>query len=280
MYIFWRLVFSGLLGLFCPALFSQADSLIQPSKSWSIGIGLGGSKIGGDVSSGSPGAQVEVHALREVSSKGGICLSLRVGQVSGQDVNPTRGYLFNPVLAPLYHGDSSLTGEEIFVNYRSRYTTLLMCLQGNVNQLVWPNPHWNLLLTVGGGAMLYRTDINALDGEQVPYDYQAIVSSRRGGASTRSVREQLDILMDNSYETLAEQDPSTRGIGKASADWVFQIGTGIEVKVTPTLGIVLSGEYVLSTTDLLDGQQWLPDNRKTGNSDWVFSTSVRVMRQF
>jgi len=172
----------------------------------------------------------------------------------------TTGYIANPVLSTYY---SAAARQPVFYNYRT--TIQELSLQGVVtlNNIRFHKAKTGVAIYAFGGigAATYSTFYNALDGSGNPYDYQTIVNqfSATGFVykNRKDIRKALKNLMDGSFETMAQRDPSQPTIfGGTPFKPVLVLGAGIQFKITNKFNLALEDKVSITKADLIDGQEW------------------------
>lgn len=107
---------------------------------------------------------------------------------------------------------------------------------------------------IGIGATIYDTKINALNGSS-PYNFSSINSS--GYDNRKDIRDQLKKMMDDSYETPAENNRSNSAtIGDHTLRPSGTVLGGIAFKLGKRVNLALEDRFTFIKDDLLDGQQW------------------------
>jgi outer membrane protein OmpA-like peptidoglycan-associated protein len=103
--------------------------------------------------------------------------------------------------------------------------------------------------------MIYDARVNALNSQGQPYDFSSIP---QGTWKTRkSVRDQLKKILDDSYETPAENQGNRRPklFGQTFKP-VGHVGAGVAFKLSNKLNLAIEDRITFTNDDLLDGQQW------------------------
>ena len=233
----------------------------KPRNELEIGIKGGLSTVSGDVRSWLPTFGLGVHVRKAL----GYVFSLRAEydwmRAKGLNWQPsTTGYIANPVLSTYY---SAAARQPVFYNYRT--TIQELSLQGVVtlNNIRFHKAKTGVAIYAFGGigAATYSTFYNALDGSGNPYDYQTIVNqfSATGFVykNRKDIRKALKNLMDGSFETMAQRDPSQPTIfGGTPFKPVLVLGAGIQFKITNKFNLALEDKVSITKADLIDGQEW------------------------
>lgn len=268
------------LALLCwlPAWGQAPDDQLPPLR-WSLGGSLAPFQVQGDVRPAGPGLSLGLVVHREVRPALDLRINLRAGQALGQDLEPATNFLPNPALNHERDPDSLLhyrEGDVVFHNYRLRFANLMVVFQSNLNQLFRLQTRWDLFLSIGAGALLSLTQVDAIDeAAGTVYDYHPLTDL--GDPSER--REALTLLRDGTYETLAERDElGQTQIGDASLEMSFQLGGGGRYRWSEHWSAGLSLTYLFSGSDLLDGQQWKANGEASSDNDRLLLLSLCIMR--
>src|SRR5205085_4184742 len=113
----------------------------------------------------------------------------------------------------------------------------------------------NLYVFAGGGAMIYDTKIDALDGNNQVYNFNSIPTGFY--ADRKKLKKAVRNLLDGTYESEAEKDPLRAKLFGQSFRPVFDMGVGLQFKLNKKLSLSIEEKFSLPLkTDLLDGQQW------------------------
>ncbi|MDP4150699.1 MAG: OmpA family protein [Bacteroidota bacterium] len=183
-------------------------------------------------------------------------------RLRGLDWQPTQAYGRNPVLSTYYPSDNLGNYKPIFYNYRS--TVHELTIQGlfSLNNINFHRAKtgWNAYLFGGVGAFTYSTFYKTLDPSGKPYDYTNIVNQFAGSGFTysnrKAIKSALKSLWTGPWSTMAERDNSRPTLGGAPLGFVGVFGVGFEVKLNNRWNLALEDKVSISTSDLVDGQQW------------------------
>jgi len=268
----------ALLLLWC-AGFSQnaAPAEVAPSA-WTVGADLGLAQVDGEVKAAFPSLGFSLWGQRALWPMLDLRLCLWAGQAIGQDLEPQRNVRFNAALnrrrdSALFYPDDAL----VYHNYRMRALSTRLRFQFNLSPLWRDQARWNPYLHGGTGLLLYLTRIDAIDeGNGEVYDYASIMAKE----GRRATRQRLDQLRDGSYETLAEQeDFGQQRLGNGNLTVAFEVGAGLSYRLQESWQLAIDLGYLLTGSDLLDGQQWLPDNQPSPESDHLLVLTLGLMRR-
>lgn len=226
----------------------------KPRNMWEIGIKGGMHNISGDVASRiAPG--VGLHIRKAFGYVFSARLEYVMGFPKGQNWLRSGNYVSNP--AWVNNGYTPANSPFVFYNYKSRVQDL--SLQGifSLNNIRFHKSKSgvNFYALAGIGGMIYDTKVNALNGSGQRYNFSGIP---QGTWKTRKdVRDQLKSLMDDSYETPAENHGARRPklFGQTFKP-VGHFGAGIAFKINNRLNLALEDRFTVTNDDLLDGQQW------------------------
>ncbi|MGZ8524983.1 MAG: OmpA family protein, partial [Chitinophagaceae bacterium] len=154
-----------------------------------------------------------------------------------------------------------------FTNYKTKVQDL--SLQGiiTLNNIRFHKSKtgFNFYGFAGIGGTVYDTKVNVL-GDGGRYDFTGIA----GGVykDRKDTRDELKDLMDDSYETPAENHGTTRP--KLFGD-TFKpsgtIGAGLAIKLSNRINIALEDRVTFIKDDLLDGQHWAEQGDLTRDFD-------------
>jgi outer membrane protein OmpA-like peptidoglycan-associated protein len=251
----------------------------KPRNQWEVGVKVGTFTVSGDVPAIFPTPGFGVHVRKAF----GYVFSMRVeymyGIGKGLSWKPTENYAKNSAWtnagysAPLRLDDGSIVSQQsqfgysanepfkqVYYNYKT-YTQDLS-LQGvfTLNNIRFHKSKtgMNLYGFAGIGGTVYRTYINALGPNGVPYDFASIVGGIAPTYKNRhSIRKALRDAMDKTYETKAQSQGDNRPklFGQTFKP-SGTIGLGVAVKLTKRFNLAIEDRQTFIKDDLLDGQQW------------------------
>ena len=227
----------------------------KPKNMWEIGIKAGSFTVNGDVDGKffSPGFGVHIRKAF------GYLFSARLEYVYGiakglswQGSSQTsygQGGTGNPWQRLGYTGT-------VYNNYKSKVQDLSLEGLFSLNNIMFhqSRPKVNVYALVGIGASIYDVKVNALNGS-TPYDFSGIPA---GTYKTRKdVKDALNNLMDDSYETDAENAEIRRPtLFNKTLRPVGQVGGGIAFKLNNRINLALEDRVSITKDDLYDGVQW------------------------
>ena len=228
------------------------DFPAKPRSEFEFGISGGLFSVSSDVSAKLPTAGISAHLRKALGYIFSLRLQYVYGGAKGLNWKPSFGYRNNPAWAAY----NSTTLQKVYYNYRTHIQDL--SLQGifTLNNIRFHKQKTGMVLYggVGIGATIYDTKINALNGT-TPYNFSSVNSS--GFDNRKDIRSQLKSLLDDSYETDAENNK------KNSATLFGQtlkpsgsLVAGIAFKLGKRINLALEDRFSFVKDDLLDGQQW------------------------
>lgn len=275
---------AGALCLFASAGFSQtttggydvADSTVVPSRrmpqqtefmqgtynypakprsQMEIGIKAGSFAVAGDVPAKLPGFGGGIHIRKAL----GYVFSLRLEYTykigKGLNWNPSSNYSNNTAWRNT--GYTTANTPRLFYNYRTKLQDLSLEGLITLNNVRFHKSKSGLSIygIAGLGAAWYDTKVNALNGG-TRYNFSSI-SGAFTHENRKNIKDQLENLLDDSYETDAENEGDRRPkLGGNTLLPVGHIGGGIAFRLNNRINIALEDRYTITRSDLLDGQRW------------------------
>ncbi len=245
----------------------------KPKNKWEIALNGGGLFVSGDITSkGGWGTGIEVRkALGYTVSLKGQFLH---GTTYGLNWQGSTGLANNPVLianpATNYYGNGGI----FYYNYKTDIDEINLQAILTINNIgfhkVARERKLNLYGGIGGGAMLYRTNMDALDASGNRYDFASIFAN--GDYNDRkTTTAALNGILDGTYETAAEGQPDQSKFFERVTKPVITGSIGFGFHLTRKLELTLSEKLSITNDDLLDGQRWQEhpsiDPVLTGNFD-------------
>ena len=243
----------------------------KPRNEVEVGVKGGLSLIAGDVRAWTPTGGIGVHVRKAL----GYVFSLRLEydwlRAKGLNWQPSYyGYAANPQISQYYNANAHTP---VFYNYKT--TMQELTLQGifSINNIRFHKAKTGVTFYgLGGlGVMTYSTFYNMLDGSGTPYNFQNIVNQFGANgftyANRKDIRKALKGMLDGSFETMAQRDPSQPTIfGGTPLRFVMVVGLGMEFKLSEKFNLALEDKVSIPKTDLLDGQQWAETGSTTIHS--------------
>ena len=235
----------------------------KPRNQWEIGVKGGMSSVSGDVRAWLPTFGFGLHVRKALGYTFSLRLEYDYMVAKGLNWQPSYdGYAANNVLNQLYN---SALHTPVFYNYRTTIQELSIQGIATLNNISFHRAKSNLAIYVlaGAGLMTYSTFYNATDDNNggLPYDYGKIVSQFGNNGFTYSNRKEikkaLKGMMDGTFETLAQRDPSQPTIfGGTPIRPVVVLGGGVAIKLSDKFNIAIEDKISITKTDLIDGQEW------------------------
>jgi outer membrane protein OmpA-like peptidoglycan-associated protein/opacity protein-like surface antigen len=255
----------------------------KPRNQWEIGLKAGSFKVGGDMPTRiSPG--FGLHVRKAFGYIFSMRLEYMYGIGKGQHFRTSWNYAKNPAwtdnlpASERYSAPHQITdvnghrvvvssrdgqsinitpAEPIFYNYKT--TVQDLSLQGVVtlNNIRFHKAKtgFNFYAFAGVGGTIYDTKVNALNDNGQKYDFSNIPNAPY--KDRRETLDQLKDLMDDSYETPAENQGDRRP--KLFGDtfkFSGTVGAGVAFKLSNRINLAIEDRQTLVADDLLDGQQW------------------------
>ncbi len=234
----------------------------KPRNQWEIGVKGGLSTVSGDVRAHLPTWGFGIHARKALGYTFSLRLEYDNMTAEGQNWEPSYyGYAANTVIKQYYN--PGVGGNPVFYNYKTNIQSLSLQGIATLNNINFHKAKSKIAVyaLAGFGVATYSTFYNLLDGAGNPYNYNQIVNQFGAAgfthANRKQIRSALNNLQDGSYETLAARDPSQPTVfGGTPIIGVFDIGGGIEFKLSNKFNIALEEKVSITKADLLDGQEW------------------------
>ena len=232
----------------------------KPRNQSELGIKVGAFSIAGDVRNRFPGLGAALSFRKAL----GYVFSLRAeggfGTTKGLNFSPSLGYAHNPAWKPYLNGVGQVTNP-IFYNYKTNVYDLDIQGVVTLNNIRFHKAKsgFNIYGFAGIGGSVFDSKVNALNGN-TPYNYSTIINTYGPGGyaykDRRKIKKDLKNLMDGSYETKAERDPSQPKLFGLPFKPNFDLGLGMAFKLSNKVNLAIEDKFTLVKTDLLDGQQW------------------------
>ena len=226
----------------------------KPRNMWEIGLKVGSFNISGDVASAFPSPGFGAHIRKAF----GYVFSARLEYMYGigKGLNWLRSGNYSNNTAWTSNGYTGATDPFVYYNYKTTVHDLALEGVFSLNNIRFHKSKTGLNFYgfVGVGATMYDARVNALNGT-AKYNFASIP---QGTWKTRKdVRDDLKDLLDDSYETPAENHGERRPklFGNTFKP-VGHVGGGIAFKLSNRLNLALEDRFTFTNDDLLDGQQW------------------------
>ncbi len=247
------------------------DFPAKPRNQWEVGVKVGAFTISGDVPAIFPTPGFGVHVRKAFGYIFSARLEYMYGIGKGLSWTSSQNYAHNVpwvaagYSAPLRTGSGQIvttsgrpTIDPIFYNYKTKVQDL--SLQGVVTlnnvRFHKSKTGFNTYAFGGIGGTIYEAKVNVLNDNGQRYNFASITNS--GVYKNRKdTRKALKSLMDNSYETDAENDGTRRPklFGQTFLP-TATFGVGMAFKLSNRLNIAVEDRWTITRNDLLDGQRW------------------------
>jgi len=252
---------------------NQYNFPAKPRNMWEIGIHGGLYNISGDVPSlmlwKKGGYGLGVHIRKALGYIMSLRLDYTYGIGKGLQWQPSLNYSRNSAWNNPGKGYTSY----IFYNYKTEAHQLSLDLVASTNNIKFHKAKTSVAFYgfAGLGAHAYQTWINTTNDANGGANYQAefaTIIAKYGGAGGitydehKDVRNDLQDMLDDSYETRAESNKDIRRPGlfdTKQLDAVATFGIGAQFRISKRINISLEDRVttVLGTDeDLMDGQRW------------------------
>ncbi|RYY87973.1 MAG: hypothetical protein EOO15_10430 [Chitinophagaceae bacterium] len=235
----------------------------KPRNMWEIGIKGGLFNISGDVAS-LPSAGFGVHIRKAFGYLFSARLEYNYGIAKGLNWKPATNYSYNTAwnTVPGYRATvpppGNIAGDlPVYYNYKTNVQDLMLEGVITLNNVRFHRAKtgYALYAIVGVGGSLYDAKVNALDANGAAYNFNTVAA---GTWKTRKdTRKALKSLMDNTYETAAENHGQLRPkLFGMSYKTVGTVGLGIAFKLSNRFNLALEDRFTFTNDDLYDGQRW------------------------
>ncbi len=236
----------------------------KPRNQWEIGIKGGLFNIFGDVPSNALNFGGGLHVRKAL----GYVFSLRTEFMygSGKGLNwKQRTAGFNTAAREAGYG---LAANPVFYdNYKTTMKDLNLQAIFSLNNIRFHKAQskWNAYGFLGGGLSWWKTKVNALNGNNNPYDFTG-VSNPNDYSDRKKTKDQLKSILDDSYESDGETDGEARSVfGSNTLKPNFNLGVGFAYRLSKRLNLAIEEKFTVTKSDLLDGQRY-QNTRTNGNS--------------
>jgi outer membrane protein OmpA-like peptidoglycan-associated protein len=243
----------------------------------SIGFNLGPAMIAGDIRP-EFGFGFGLNVRKAISHAFSLRLNAGMGMAKGLNWRANGGFARNSALNGAVDSTAdytTLTYPYVYYNFKTNYSDL--GLQGvfNIGNISFHNkePKVGFYLFAGVGALLYNTQVNALDANGAVYDYEPVDGSQTL-SEKRDILDNLHNLIDDTYETAAEEHVHKPKIGDNTFLITGQLGFGLDFKLSRRVDLMLEYRLTWSGDDLLDGHRWEETLTLTANSDYLTNTTI------
>ena len=233
----------------------------KPRSQWELGLKVGTLNISGDVASRFPSPAFGAHIRKAFGYVFSARLEYMYGIAKGQNWLRSGNYVNNTAWTG--NGYTPATDPFVYYNYKTNVQDLSLEGIFTLNNIRFHKSKSgvNFYLLAGIGASIYEAKVNALNGT-AKYNFSGVP---QGTWKTRKdVRDDLKELMDDSYETPAENHGERRPklFGKTFKP-VGHFGGGVAFKLSNRLNLAIEDRFTFTNDDLLDGQQWAEQVQNT-----------------
>jgi hypothetical protein len=253
----------------------QYDYPAKPRNQWEIGINGGFLNVSGDVRSKTPFNQPQnvMNTLGwglSVRKAWGYVFSTRLfynrGVASGYNHEGSYNYWghnSNPYLIAGYN--TVAAHQNVFYSYRSRIQELSGQLVMSLNNLKFHKARspFGAYFYGGAGVMTYKTTMDLKDADGANYKFGNIIRQNSSAINNvykqrKDVNNQLLAMFDDDYETDAEEHENRGKFGKdkSTVRPVFNIGIGMQYRLSKRLSLQLDNKMTITMDDLIDGYRW------------------------
>jgi outer membrane protein OmpA-like peptidoglycan-associated protein len=222
----------------------------KPRNQWELGIKGGLLNISGDVST-KFGYGFGAHIRKALGYVFSLRLNYMYGNAKGLNWKPSGNYSSNdPWVNAGYTGN-------VYYNYETNIQDLSLEGLLTLNNIRFHKAKTGVSIygLIGVGGMIYDAKVNALNENGQPYNFSGI----SGGVyeNRKDTRDALKDILDDSYESAAENEGDTRPeLFGSTFKPVGHIGLGIAFKLSNRFNLALEDRLSISKDDLLDGQRW------------------------
>lgn len=229
------------------------DFPAKPRNEIELGISGGMFSVSSDVAAKLPTIGASIHLRKALGYLFSLRLQYVYGIAKGLNWKGSYGYTNNSAWNTNY---SVANGDVVYYNYKAKVQDL--GLQGifTLNNIRFHKQKTAMVIYggVGIGATIYNTKVNALNGN-TPYNFSSINNS--GYKDRKDIRDALKSMMDDSYETDAENNRTNLPVlGDNTLKPSGSVLAGIAFKLGKRVNLALEDRFTFIKDDLLDGQQW------------------------
>lgn len=223
----------------------------RPRDMWQLGVYGGLFMIDGDCPP-LPGWNVGVQVRKAL----GYVFSIR-GQV-GFGITKGLDYRENTNLAnlPRVAGNAYRSAGAYIPNFKTTAITPSIDALVSLNNIMFHKKSNKVNIYVLGGftEFIHKVELDMFNGASTPYNFGSVALNR----PRKDIRDDLKDLLDGEYETPARVNDRRQNFGDTSAGaWQIRhswnIGGGVEFKLSPRVSLGLELKYMLSPDDYLDG---------------------------
>ncbi|MDX1907776.1 MAG: hypothetical protein SF053_12135 [Bacteroidia bacterium] len=268
-------------GLLTVPVFAQYYGVpVRMESRWSVGLQAGTLLMRTDVPQRAPGVQAGVWGGKNINRVLDLRLSIGYGTAQGLDLTPSSGFLLNTAYNGIAHPELGYdSADQVFHNFLYQGISADIGLALNLNRVFVTSgsEEWDLYVLAATGPQLYQTYINAInEGQNQRYDFGSVPTG-----DPVATREALLAQLDDTYETTGHRDPvNTTRFGPWAVNTTFTAGAGCRFYLREHLVAGVEGRTTWVADDLLDGREWLEDNRPSPETDRLFTICLLAGYRF
>jgi outer membrane protein OmpA-like peptidoglycan-associated protein len=244
----------------------------KPRNQWELGIKGGLLNVIGDVDP-QPSWGLGLHVRKAFGYLFSLRLEGMYGVAKGLNWRPSYNYRnnsawttnsgnrYNPLANAAGVGVNPATpARPVYYNYRTEMGDLNLEGVLTLNNIRFHRSKTGFALYAfaGIGGSVFDAKVNALDANGNAYDFTTIANGTGNTYKTRkSTRKALKSIMDNSYETAAENHGERRPkLFGMTYRTVGSVGAGIAFKLSNRFNIAVEDKFSFTNDDLYDGSRW------------------------
>jgi OmpA-OmpF porin, OOP family len=244
----------------------------RPRDMWQLGVYGGLFVVSGDCPP-LPGWNVGIQARKAL----GYVFSIR-GQV-GYGVTKGLDYRKNPTMAnlpfanmPAAAGAAYRTAGFYVPNFKNTTISPSVDVLASLNNIMFHKKSNKVNFYVLGGftEVIYKTEIDLLDANGNPHPFPA--NNAFYERPRKDIRDDLKDILDDEYETDAKVNDRSQNFdnpdpGALQIRHSWNIGGGLEYRLSPKASLGLELKYVLTPDDYLDAWQYQTGGVLTSEKD-------------
>lgn len=236
--------------------FMKGDAPFAPAprNRWELGVAAGSVSLLSDIGSEFARAGYGLHLRKALGYLFSMRLSYHYGVAEGIGTDRKRNHQLNPAW-------QGYEGRNIFYNYQTTLNDLALEGLFTIDNLRFHKQQRAVRIYVlaGMGLATYQARVNKLDAQGRLYNFRPVLDNM-GNKSKQTVKSELKAILDDSYETAADNDGRVRPkVLGATAAFTANIGAGVTVRLSNRINLAVENRLSLTRTDLLDGNQWEED---------------------
>lgn len=227
----------------------------KPRSMWELGLKVGSFMVRGDVPSKFLSPGFGVHIRKALGYMFSLRLNYMYGIGKGLDWKAAGNYGNNTAWSA--YSPANPQQSRVFYNYKTNVQDLSLEGIFSLNNIKFhkSRSNVNVYALLGVGVATYDTKVNALNGN-APYNFSGITGNNVY-ENRKDVKDALEDLMDDSYETQAETYGDERAkLGGNTLMPVAHVGLGFAFRLSPRLNLAIEDRFTFTNSDLIDGQRW------------------------